>query len=122
MTAEGGTRRTAEVDRAEKIVQKKKLPCHRLRRSHTISFVACAKPNVSNVPPRGAWSCDGLTLAMRLRAGQGHLSRGAEVGDQVADFVGGQGFEQAFRHHRNWGFLAGEYFRFRDDGVLTDEA
>jgi hypothetical protein len=49
------------------------------------------------------------------------LRGGAEVSEEVADFVVRERFEEAFGHHRNGRFLAGEDIRFGDDGVLADE-
>ena len=54
--------------------------------------------------------------------GQRHLRGGAEVGNEVADFVVFEGFEQALGHHGDGRFLAGEDLGFGDDAVLADEA
>jgi hypothetical protein len=53
--------------------------------------------------------------------GKRDLRDGAQVGDEDADFVLFEGFEQAFGHHGDGRILAGEDFGFRDEAVLTDE-
>lgn len=56
----------------------------------------------------------------RLR--QRHLRGGAQIRDEITDFVVFEGFQQALGHHGDGGFLAGEDLGFGDDAVLTDEA
>ena len=68
---------------------------------------------------RGGGSVSSRALSLPQ---QRHLRGGAEVGDEVADFVVFEGFEQAFGHHGDGRFFAGEDLGFGDDAVLTDEA
>ena len=48
-----------------------------------------------------------VPLCLLLRVGQRDLLGAGEVGDEVADFVGGEAVEEAFGHHREGRFLAG---------------
>jgi hypothetical protein len=54
--------------------------------------------------------------------GKGNLFRGFQGGDEIADIVAREIFEEAFGHHRHGRGFAGEDRGFGDDRILADEA